>query len=306
MSGLRRRMAATLGAVGLVLAGTACDPPPPDLVVTVNAGSEGHDAAPGDGVCEQTAGVGDCSIRAGIEEANGLAALGDPRTVVIGVPGTPQLGYPFYLPSILTPVEVTGNVRIVNNGANTFGLTLEVVTFHVAEGASLELVDLYVTSPGCDSFCPPRGEARFVVDGELILRGVRSFQGGTHVLKVNPTGVAHVVQSSIYGELFWGPDGEDGTQAVLNAGVTILDRSGVGIAGVEGSVTTVGEGVTVMRDSSIGAPPRRGLGPDFPALPAGWGDACGGTLPVSLGGNSAFDETCALTGPGDVNGPVDP
>ncbi len=193
-------------------------------------------------MCEVTAGAGDCSIRAGIEEANGLAALGDPRTVVIGVPGTPSLDYPFHVPTTLTPVEVTGNVRIIDNDANVFPVLLGVTTFHVAEGATLELVGLVVTNPGCDSFCVPRGEAHFVVDGTLVLRQVRSFQGGTHVLKVNPTGVAHLEQSRLHGELFWGPDGEDGTQAILNAGITILDRTSVDLAGVEGSVTTVGDG----------------------------------------------------------------
>ena len=57
-----------------------------------------------------------------------------------------------------------------------------------------------------------------------------------------------------------------------------------------------------MRSSSISAPARIGIGSNWGPWPAGAGDACGGTLPESLGGNQAFDETCHFTGPGDING----
>ena len=58
-----------------------------------------------------------------------------------------------------------------------------------------------------------------------------------------------------------------------------------------------------MSGSSIWAPRRFRVSDAYPEWPEGAGDACGGTVPESLGGNRAFDDTCELTGPGDVNGP---
>ncbi|MEE9416524.1 MAG: hypothetical protein V3V01_14665, partial [Acidimicrobiales bacterium] len=49
--------------------------------IVVNATSDGHDVDPGNGFCEMTAGEGDCSFRAAIEEANDR-----PGKQTIGVP----------------------------------------------------------------------------------------------------------------------------------------------------------------------------------------------------------------------------
>lgn len=70
---------AALLAAALGLVGVACEPP--DLSLTVNRFTDSRDLVPGDGICEATAGQGDCSLRAAIDEGN--ATVG---TVGISVP----------------------------------------------------------------------------------------------------------------------------------------------------------------------------------------------------------------------------
>jgi len=65
-------------AAALVL--TACDAP---RILAVTTTVDGSDADPADGVCEMTAGAGDCSLRAAVDEAN--AATGS-NAVTIAVP----------------------------------------------------------------------------------------------------------------------------------------------------------------------------------------------------------------------------
>lgn len=69
-----RQMWGTRVAVGGLLAGAAmvlsgCHGGP-HLDLTVTAAADGGDVAPGDGLCEMTAGGGDCSLRAAVDEAN--------------------------------------------------------------------------------------------------------------------------------------------------------------------------------------------------------------------------------------------
>jgi hypothetical protein len=69
----RRSGVVALAVLGLLGLG-ACElpVPPPTLVVTTTV--DGPDAVPGDGVCEMTAGVGDCSLQAAVGEGNALGA----------------------------------------------------------------------------------------------------------------------------------------------------------------------------------------------------------------------------------------
>jgi CSLREA domain-containing protein len=64
-------------AVPMVLAAgalSACDVLP-ELDLTVTSTVDARDIAPGDGVCEATAGAGDCTLRAAIDEANAASPL---------------------------------------------------------------------------------------------------------------------------------------------------------------------------------------------------------------------------------------
>ena len=85
-----RRMAVSVFALAVVVAGaTGCVPRPHhELVVT--SGGDGVDAVPGDGVCEATSGAGDCTLRAAVLEANALSA-GSPVPVRVTVTVTMPL-----------------------------------------------------------------------------------------------------------------------------------------------------------------------------------------------------------------------
>jgi hypothetical protein len=295
---VRRRPSFALvvvAAVTLSVTATACDPPPPPVIVIRADAGTGADAVPGDGVCATA--TGGCGLNAAIDEANALTPLGAEGPVaVIEVPGLPQAWYPI----TRLPTVITGNIRIVDD--DQWFTQVTAGTFHVAAGARLEMeVDLVNRAQGCGVPCPPLGETKFDVDGTLVLRNTSMFDGGFHYVRVNPGGVAVLDRVSMTGSVWMDAAGNDGSQAILNRGTLLLHSTGVRVGGVLGSVTTLDEGVTYMSRSTITAPERPALG-GYPAWPAGAGDACGGTPPISLGGNRAFDETCHLTGPGDVNG----
>lgn len=79
-----RRTLILLVAVAAVVAGLAGCTPRPLHAFVVTSGADGVDAAPGDGVCEITAGAGDCTLRAAAVEANALAASA-PEPVLVTV-----------------------------------------------------------------------------------------------------------------------------------------------------------------------------------------------------------------------------
>ncbi len=81
-SPIRRVVVSVMVAGGLGLAATACLPGPHNLALDVNTTKDGHDAHPGDGICEMKAGQGNCSLRAAVEEANASAV----KVPVITVP----------------------------------------------------------------------------------------------------------------------------------------------------------------------------------------------------------------------------
>jgi hypothetical protein len=299
---MRRGGVALLAALVVVVVGAACDPPPAPVVLVANSTEFSSDTDPGDGVCASTTlyPPGGCTLLAAIQEGNALSAASGGGQVVIELPGNPNYGYNL----ASTPVvEVTGNLKLVDT--SPYFLEIEVITFHVAAGATLEvdvdLIDRYNCQGG---FCPPVGETRVDVDGTFILRNTRINEGGWHIVRVNPGGVAYLEGAWITGTLISGPTGGDGSQAFWNAGTLVLHETDIVVSGVLGSVTTVAEGRTVLSGTSIVSPARSSFGVAHPAWPVGGGDACGGTrLPESLGGNYAFDATCQLTGPGDVTGP---
>jgi hypothetical protein len=74
-------LVAALAAVAMALAGCV---PRPGYELVVSSGGDGVDGVPGDGVCEVTSGVGECTLRAAVLEANALAA-GSPVPVVVTV-----------------------------------------------------------------------------------------------------------------------------------------------------------------------------------------------------------------------------
>src|SRR5262245_24369126 len=100
-----RRVAvlAVLAGLGALL--TSCTPPGQ---LTVTTTFDGHDASAGDGVCEINAGVGDCSLRAAVEEAGATGSI----TLVVLPSGVFALSLG---PLVVDPQA--GSVRLVTSGA---------------------------------------------------------------------------------------------------------------------------------------------------------------------------------------------
>jgi hypothetical protein len=74
----------------LFCAMTGCTRNDTALITNVNTVTDGHDSQPGNGICEMTAGAGDCSLRAAIEETNSFS--GSTRKIEIRLmPGVYQL-----------------------------------------------------------------------------------------------------------------------------------------------------------------------------------------------------------------------
>lgn len=187
-------------AVGLAsvagLGSVACEPvdPPPAFVVTSTA--DLRDAAPGDGVCEATAGAGDCTLAAAIDEGNALGAA-----AVTVSPGRYDGGRL----EVTGRITLHGDVRTVQLGNRTV---------RIAPGGHLEVDGIY----GND--IPGGG---FVVEGTLHLRRasivvIESVAPGIDVL----AGGTAVVSDSVLAQAFM-----PGRPAVRNAGTLVLVRSAV-------------------------------------------------------------------------------
>src|SRR5262249_57149482 len=141
----------SIGAAVLVLvvgaALVACDVQVSTF--TVNTTADGHDALPGDGVCEMTPGAGDCSLRAAIDEA----AKG-PEFAVVDVPAGG-----LRLDSADGPIEVpTGaaNVNVRSDGTTVVDASGLASAFDVAGSLTMEgfgvqgaaVQDVHVQSQG--------------------------------------------------------------------------------------------------------------------------------------------------------------
>ena len=168
----------------------ACEPPPPPVALTVTTTAIGADAIPGDGVCEVTVGVGDCTLQAAIDEGNALgrAAISLPAG---SYPGSPAL-------------SVTGALSIRKVGPGN-ALVNHRVT--VEQGASLEL-------DGISSYNVPG--ARFLVRGALVGRhlSLTGLESSGQVV-VTPTGTA-VLENSLLVHVF------GSTASLQNQGTVVL------------------------------------------------------------------------------------
>lgn len=178
--------ALVIGLLGLV----ACEPPPPPVELVVTSTAIGADAVPGDGVCEVTAGAGDCTLQAAVDEGNALgrAAIGLPAG---SYPGSPSL-------------SVTGALSIRKVGSGNASMNHWVT---VEEGASLEL-------DGISTYNVPG--ARFLVKGALVGRhlSLTGLESSGQVV-VAPTGTA-VLENSLLVHVF------GGRATIQNQGTVVL------------------------------------------------------------------------------------
>lgn len=149
--GRSRRLAAAAAAVVLAAtAATACEPTPV-LDLTVTTPLDRRDAAPGDGVCEATAGAGDCTLRAALSEA-GATDGPDRITIAAGVDPVLSLVGRVEDANLTGDLDITGEVTIEGGGATIDGAGLDRV-FDVRSGR-LTLRDATITGGH-----PPRFEA---------------------------------------------------------------------------------------------------------------------------------------------------
>jgi hypothetical protein len=261
-------------ALVAALAGlVACDPRiPPTLTVTSNA--TGGDAAPGDGVCEATAGAGDCTLPAAVNEANALGRA------AISVPAGAYEGM---------DLAVTGDVRL-NWGAPA-DVVLGDVDITVAEGGALvaEGLRTRVADP------PPEGSNQpgthpvtLSVAGELILLRSTIASIGASVEDGLPTDRTLVVAP--------------GGRAVLNTSVLVggshaVDNDGE-LVSLASSLYSFLSAQLMTSEGATSQYARTGfttMDPTVRVFSSCLGD---GTF-VSLGGNSA-ERTGCLGHPDDV------
>lgn len=141
------------GAVGLAaaLALAGCALPDHTFVVTTTA--DGTDAAPGDGVCEVTAGGGDCSLRAAVQEANAAWAAAAESSAIDLAPGaTYELAVAGASEDAgaTGDLDVTGDLTIDGNGATVDARQLDRV-LDVRRNASLRLRETTITGGLADT-----------------------------------------------------------------------------------------------------------------------------------------------------------
>lgn len=129
--------------------------------------TDAPDADPGDGVCEATAGAGDCTLRAAVMEANAFGAIGTLElvpgaTYVLGVGAAGEDA------AEEGDLDITGRVRIAGNGATIDGEAIDRV-LDVHDGAELAAVGLTVTGGAVDD---AGGGVRVAPGGTLHLTNI--------------------------------------------------------------------------------------------------------------------------------------
>ena len=83
----------------------------PGVTLTVNTTADGPDVNPGDGLCEANVGVGDCTLRAAIEETNANTNPTDTDVINFAIPGAGihTIAPLSQLPDITEPLSVDGS-----------------------------------------------------------------------------------------------------------------------------------------------------------------------------------------------------
>ena len=130
MRGRARRTQRVMAAAVALVVGSAllasCDLLPDAPGISVTTTVDGTDAAPGDGVCEVTAGLGDCSLRAAVDEANHSDEI-----VIITVPSAT---YPLTLVGVDDDnaagdldLDPTAGPLLIESGASGFAIDASAV-----------------------------------------------------------------------------------------------------------------------------------------------------------------------------------
>ena len=272
---MKPRFSVLLAAVALVIGAmalTACDPV---VGITVTTTADGSDADPGDGVCEATVGVGNCTLRAAIDEgsaawaANLTVPAGTYRLTVVDGDGSVDL-------------DITGSVSI---NWETFA-AVEVVSpagqpgIEVGGGAKLTASGLSLSG------------GRLVVAGNAMLDRATLWPNGAFtytgpVLAVLPGGIATLGNSDL---------SNYGGMVVQNEGSASFVYTRFSTLNGGPGVLTTGSGATTLQGSRY-----EPMGGAFNSVFAqAQHPFCQGNLPQSNGGNWSPNDSCQLTGEADL------
>jgi len=124
----------TLAALGVVAAcGTVGS-----IQLTVTTAADGRDAEVGDRICEMTAGAGDCSLRAAIDETNVAPFTTDRITIAPGVDPTLAIEGANEDANASGDLDVSGTVAILGCGATLDGARLDRVLDHHAGSLTID------------------------------------------------------------------------------------------------------------------------------------------------------------------------
>jgi CSLREA domain-containing protein len=269
------RAVALLGAFTAMAAITVACHPPLTLIVTTTV--DGHDADPGDGVCEMTPQAGDCSLRAAIEEGNAQAAL----DAYITVPtGSYPVGSNTDGPLDVRPAS--GTMWIQGENAVVASSGIAGPAFNVATGI-LNLTGLTISanSLGPDPGNPSNATAVFVRAGATATLSNDALINSLFGLRIE-NGADAVSMNTDISANFAG---------VVNGGSFTAIFTTVTANSVEGIDTSATGATTTLWASVVGAQ-------TFSVEISGLNVDCHGPA-LSLGYNLDSDGTCGLTKPTD-------
>jgi CSLREA domain-containing protein len=222
-----RMTLATVGTALMLLVGggvlVGCQTLPVESF-TVNTAVDGHDAAPGDGVCEMTAGASNCSLRAAMDEAQQTTG----KSLDVTLPGGT-----YALDASKGPIDVFGaSVRLHSSGPATVDAGGAADVFDV--GGTLTVDGLTVRGAS------QAGIAVGSTAGTLVVIGSRIEHNAGSGLSVR-SGVAATVFESVVdangsgGLLDGGIINQGGSLAVIES--TIASNHGTGVASQRGTLT---------------------------------------------------------------------
>lgn len=271
------------GAVAALLVGSlaACDPVPPPTHITVTRVADGVDASPGDGVCEVTPGVGDCSIRAAVTEANAAGS---------GIISVRSGSYSLTVPDVGDgdpDLDVTGNVQIPIDPSHAVSLSSESSgVFEVQTGGHLTANGIGVGTYS--------GDPAIVVAGHLVLGESRVTagheSGGPAALEVEAGGNALVSNTFLTNTIL---AANPGAATVVNRGSFKAYYSS--LSGYLVPVLHTDPGA----HTELGATRLTRYGYFIRTFVESTETACTGVMPASLGYNWVTSSTCNLTEPTD-------
>jgi CSLREA domain-containing protein len=236
-------------------------------VIAVNTFVDGSDANPTDGVCEMTAGVGDCSLRAAVDEAN--AATGT-KAVTIAVPS----GTYVLTQAGADDTNAAGDLDlyVTEHGVNLDGAAPGVRVDANGADAGIDVrggqTDLYgfgftgASGPGIDVH---GGRAR-------LFRGA-SFANTGAGARVAAGSALHLESVTLSGN---GGNGAE-VAGTLNVSYSTITANAGGISGP--GVTN--SGADIIADQTSGAD-------------------CAGTVVSNGGYNMDSDGSCGFAGTGDI------